>query len=42
MKESRLQPLADDQPRRLRLTPGALQEVSSVLEDDIQLGLYVN
>ena len=33
---------ADDQPRRLRLTPGALQEVSSVLEDDIQLGLYVN
>ena len=31
-----------DAPRRLRLTPGALQEVTSVLEDDIQLGLVVN
>ena len=28
--------------RDVATTPGALQEVSSVLEDDIQLGLYVN
>lgn len=33
---------SDASPQRLRLTPGALQEVTSVLEDDIQLGLYVN
>ena len=34
--------VSDDAPQRLRLTPGALQEVTKVLEDDIQLGLYVN
>lgn len=33
---------SDSAPRRLRLTPGALQEVTKVLEDDIQRGLYVN
>ncbi len=28
--------------RLLRLTPGALQEVTKVIDDDIQLNLYVN
>ena len=31
-----------DAPLRLQLTPGALQQATTVLEDDIQLGLYVN